>query len=348
MATIQRPADSALALFWRSPAGAVPVGTTLVVGEKDCVVASRDGVILGVISPGTHSLEPQSFPFLASSVDASSNVTAELWFVRTSPFQGCKFGGSLGNVYDASVERSVTPRVAFEYSLTVIDAPALVQASMGMKEQDAVLGAVGNIVLREMRDVCARFVAEKHSVLQLVGSRLTDQLAPMQGQLRPLGLAVTVGKYDIILSNEDREALLQVNAARAKIQREAKIAEIQKAQAATAAPAGGGVPAIAPPQGPGSSQAGPAPGAAKRARGGSSSRSSSEWSSSPAPSRSWCTSPTASRARRLPPERLTTRSTASTEGGEDLVRHRRAERADPRADRCSVNRSRWGRPSSGR
>jgi membrane protease subunit (stomatin/prohibitin family) len=269
MATIQRPAESALALFWRSPSGAVPVGTPLVVGEKECVVASRDGAILGVISPGTHSVEPQSFAFLASSVDATSNVTAELWFVQTSPFQGCKFGGSLGIIYDAYAELTVKPKVAFEYSLTLIDAPAFVQWSMTMKDQDAVLGAVGLIVLRKMIEVVERFIAEKHSVLQLmspvVGSRLTDELASMQGQLRPLGLAVSIGSYNIILSDEDRDALKKVTAAKSKIQREATIAEIQKAEAASA---GGGVPAIAPPQGPGLSQAGPAPSPTKKGKGG--------------------------------------------------------------------------------
>jgi hypothetical protein len=101
-----------------------------------------------------------------------------------------------------------------------------------------------------------------------VHRRVTDGLAPMQGELRALGLAVNVGSYNVSFSNEERDALMKVNAAKAKIHRQAMIAEIQKAEAAGAAPVGGGVPAIAPPQSPGLAQGGPASGAAKKGKGG--------------------------------------------------------------------------------
>src|ERR1700722_10626928 len=119
MATLQRPTEAKTALFWHAPGERIPVGSALVVGDQECVVASLNGTILGVIATGAHTLAPPSFPFLAPSIDASSTVGAELWFVRTSELHGIQIGGPLSTVRSESENLEVTPRLAGDYSLKV-------------------------------------------------------------------------------------------------------------------------------------------------------------------------------------------------------------------------------------
>jgi membrane protease subunit (stomatin/prohibitin family) len=241
--TIERPSEASTALFWRPPADPIPVHTAIVVGDKECVVATLHGAILGVITPGAHSLHPQSFPFLATAVDAGSRVTAELWFVRTSPFQGIPFGGPLGATYDPVAKVKVSPSVVGEYSLTVIDPIRFVTASMSMNDADAVLAALTGVFLRKMKEVFGQVVAQGHMVVDpRITKGVTEALPSMLSELEATGVMARLNSFNINVPEEDRKALVAANAAKAKEHRDAMVARMQ-AQAAVGAPA----PVVASP-----------------------------------------------------------------------------------------------------
>jgi membrane protease subunit (stomatin/prohibitin family) len=222
MPTLQRPGEAAPALFWKLPPAPVPPGTQLVVDPSDCVVVSFRGAVLGVISPGTHVLGAQSFPFLAPSVDASSGVTAEFWFVRTSPYRGLQFGGSLGKFHDTTLNLDVTPLVTGEYSLTVVDPARFVQASMAMNDANAVTSFVSAAILRAVKEVYGEAVANK-SVLQTaqMTQEMIGHIRGRLGELASSGMSMQIGSLNIRFSDAEREALKAANAVVAREARQA-------------------------------------------------------------------------------------------------------------------------------
>jgi membrane protease subunit (stomatin/prohibitin family) len=245
MDPIQRPPTAPPALFWRPP-GPIPAGTPIVVAPTEIVVVVFGGAILGIITPGNYPLHPQALPLLGPSLDAGSNVRADLWFVFTSDFRGCKFGGPLGRHIDPSLGLEATPLTTGEYSIKVVDPPSFVRAHMSMTDGPAVLNAVSMTLLGKMKDLVSRLVAEKHSMLQMANVQwLLERLGPMLGDLNSVGLSVQVQTLSVSFSDEDRKALVAANAEKAKGMRARKIAEIQAATPAPAA-APGAPPFVAP------------------------------------------------------------------------------------------------------
>jgi membrane protease subunit (stomatin/prohibitin family) len=230
MTTLQRPTEASTALFWHAPPGRTPIGSALVVGEKECVVASLNGAILGVIAPGAHTLDPTSFPFLAPSIDAASNVGAELWFVRTSELQGIPIGGPVGTVRSELENLEVRPRLAGEYSVKVTDPARFVQRIMGVAGTDAVFATVSGILLRKAKELYCRVVTELRSVLMHdVVRRLTEELPATLDELQSFGLSAKLANSTISFSEEDQKALKAANAERALAARREKIKEIEAA-----------------------------------------------------------------------------------------------------------------------
>jgi membrane protease subunit (stomatin/prohibitin family) len=250
MDPIQRPA-SAPAIFWRQPPGPIPAGTPILVAPSECVVAVLGGAVLGVLAQGSYALHPQALPFLAPSIDAASNVNAELWFVFTDEFRGCKFGGPLTALIDPGTAEQVTPRVLGEYSMKVIDPPAFVKGHLAVTDGAMVVGAVSGEILRKAKEVVARFVDEGHGVLQLPGGNIVEKLRATLVELTSVGLAVQIQSLDFSFSDEDRKRLMAANAAKATAMRAAKVAEMQAQQGATgptgAAPALAAAAAPLPP-----------------------------------------------------------------------------------------------------
>jgi membrane protease subunit (stomatin/prohibitin family) len=248
MDPIQRPPSAPSAIFWRQPPGPIPAGTPMLVAPTECVVAVHGGAVVGMITPGSYALHPRTFPFLGPTLDAGSNVTAELWFVFTDDFRGCKFGGPLGRHLDPSLGLEATPLVhTGEYSMKVVDPPSFVQAHMSMADGATVVNAVSGTVLAKMKELVSRLVAEKHSMLQLGNvPRLLEGLNPMLGDLNSVGLSVQVQNVSVAFSDEDRKALIAASAEKAAAGRAARIAEMRGEPAPAAAPGTPPLMALAP------------------------------------------------------------------------------------------------------
>lgn len=223
--------------------------TPLVVGDKECAVCSLNGAILGVIPPGAHTLSPESFPFLGPSIDGSSNVNAELWFVTTSPLRGLQLGGSLGTMYDGVAQMQVSPRAFGDYSLTVVDPVRFVQASMGMADVAAILASASQLVMNALKEACGSAMADGQTSVanpRLLTGLMAASSPALRGALEPLGLAGQIGNLQINLSDEDRNALVAANAAKAKVKRDAVVAQMEAGSGSAPAQPNGGASAIPP------------------------------------------------------------------------------------------------------
>ena len=221
--TIQRPSDAMGPIFWHAPQAPVPINTPIVVGEHECVVASLDGAILGVIPTGSHWMHPQPFPFLSRCIDPQSNIRAELWFVTTARVEGIKCGGSLGEVLDAQTEVHCSPRAIFGFSVKVTDPLRLVNGVMSQSmESDGLIEWVKAMVMKKAKETLAHYAMGGGSLL---GPKLSAELSaeiPKLTDLDVCGLQIAgVGDVMMNFSQDDITALKQASVAKAAAKREA-------------------------------------------------------------------------------------------------------------------------------
>ena len=67
----------------------LPPGAGVVVGQSDAVVFTRDGVVAGVLGPGSHALDPNALPFLWNLRDPSGQqIQTTLIFVSMAALSG--------------------------------------------------------------------------------------------------------------------------------------------------------------------------------------------------------------------------------------------------------------------
>jgi len=230
---IQRP-DDAGGLVHRFENTQPPINSQLVVNADDCVVVASNGAILGVVQPGMHWLHPQPFPFLLPAIVGGNAFETELWFVKSKPMVGIRFGGPLYEVVDPVTQLAVSPRTMGDFSLLVRDPARLVTAMLGMSgdDLDPVLLWVKAIVLRQLGTAVAQEVMGGKDVLSpaLVPAAL-DRVAGELGELESSGLAVTrFGEVMLTFSEADITALKEARLAAAK----AKIAAAQAPKPAAA------------------------------------------------------------------------------------------------------------------
>jgi hypothetical protein len=157
--------------------------------------------------------------------------------VRTSPYRGLKFGGELGTFFDADCHIQVKPRVAGEYSLTVIDPARFVQGASAMENADAVVAAVSAVILRETRALYGLAVEGRSVQASNVLPRLNQELPGRLGSLDSFGVSVQMGSLQVSFSDEDRKALIDARAPRAAAQRAEAIARMKAAETRKAGPA---------------------------------------------------------------------------------------------------------------
>ncbi|HEX7600550.1 MAG TPA: SPFH domain-containing protein [Polyangiaceae bacterium] len=230
---IQRP-DDAGGLVHRFENTLPPINSQLVVNADESVVVISNGAVLGVVPPGMHWLHPQPFPFLLPAIVGGNAFQTELWFVKSIPMVGIRFGGALPEVVDRVTQLAVSPRTMGDFSLVVRDPARLVAAMVGMSTGDLepVLRWVKTLVLRQLGAAVGKEVEGGKDVLSpgLVPDAL-DRVAGELGELESSGLAVTrFGEVMLTFSEADITALKDARVAAAK----AKIAAAQAPKPAAA------------------------------------------------------------------------------------------------------------------
>src|SRR5579859_4575185 len=187
--------------------------------EPDAVAVFMDqGQVVGVLSPGQHTLDASEIPFLATFVDwaSSSNAfRAEIFFVGAREFPHCRFGGRLDEVQDPQTGLIVTLRAFGEYALRVIDPVKLIVNLVGtvdVTNNEAITGWVAQQLLKVTRTtVTTQLMSGAWPILGLSVHSPDIEVAAMPAtkeQLADYGLAIArFGNLDVNLDDDDNARL---------------------------------------------------------------------------------------------------------------------------------------------
>jgi membrane protease subunit (stomatin/prohibitin family) len=187
--------------------------------EPDAVaVFMNQGQVMGVLSPGQHTLDASELPFLGMFVDwaSSSNAfKAEIYFVGAREYPHCRFGGRLDEVQDPQTGLIVTLRAFGEYALRVVDPTKLILNLVGtvdVTNNEAITGWVAQQLLKVTRTaVTTQLMSGAWPILGLSMHSPEIEAATMpatNAQLADYGLAITrFGNLDVNLDDDDNARL---------------------------------------------------------------------------------------------------------------------------------------------
>jgi membrane protease subunit (stomatin/prohibitin family) len=234
---IARPDDKKQLIVYKHPDQNVPFWSQLTVDSDECAVFFKDGVVVGVLPPGRHTLQTQNIPFLNQLVTqfTGGNVfIAEIFFVKMQPLFNVPFGGPISDMVDPLTSELVTPRMFGVFSLQVIDPARFIVGYVGQAaagDNDTVLAWVKGCFFRGVKTVIGELCeSEGKSLLQ--ATALRDQLAQKfvarAPDLADIGIRVLkMGDFDINFSAEDKQRLIAAQAEVAKANRGIAVAKAQ-------------------------------------------------------------------------------------------------------------------------
>ena len=190
-----------------------------VIVEPDAVAVFTDqGQVVGVLSPGQHTLDASELPFLGMLVDWGTNSNAfkaEIYFVGAREFPSCRFGGRMDEVQDPQTGLIVTLRAFGEYALRVVDPTKLIFNLVGtvdVTNNEAITGWVAQQLLKVTRTtVTTQLMSGGWPILGLSMHSPDIEAAAMPAtneQLAAYGLVITrFGNLDVNLDDDDNARL---------------------------------------------------------------------------------------------------------------------------------------------
>src|SRR5262249_2107077 len=180
---------------------------------------AKDGVLVGQIGPGRHTLESSYIPFLDQLVDRFTGGNmwkAEVWFVTMREMAGLKFGGRIGAQEDPKSGIPVETMVHGDYSIRVSDPSKFIGffGLRGMASEDEFTGWFRDQVLKVIRERIAVLLVNKKWPLRDVSSgAYTEEIedAVIQGVKKHLSSygvdVVRLGNFEVSIREEDSQNL---------------------------------------------------------------------------------------------------------------------------------------------
>src|SRR5580704_1544567 len=187
--------------------------------EPDALaVFMNQGQVMGVLSPGQHTLDASEIPFLGMFVDWASNSNAfkaEIYFVGAREYPHCRFGGRLDEVQDPQTGLIVTLRAFGEYALRVLDPVKLIVNLVGtvdVTNNEAITGWVAQQLLKVTRTaITTQLMSGAWPILGMSMHSPEIEAATMPAaneQLADYGLAIArFGNLDVNLDDDDNARL---------------------------------------------------------------------------------------------------------------------------------------------
>ncbi len=187
--------------------------------EPDAVaVFMNQGQVMGVLSPGQHTLDASEIPFLGMFVDWASNSNAfkaEIYFVGAREYPHCRFGGRLDEVQDPQTGLIVTLRAFGEYALRVVDPTKLILNLVGtvdVTNNEAITGWVAQQLLKVTRtSITTQLMTGAWPILGMSMHSPDIEAATMPAaneQLADYGLTIArFGNLDVNLDDDDNARL---------------------------------------------------------------------------------------------------------------------------------------------
>jgi membrane protease subunit (stomatin/prohibitin family) len=187
--------------------------------EPDAVaVFMSQGQVMGVLTPGQHTLDAKELPFLGMFVDWASGgnaFKAEIYFVGTREFPNMRFGGRLDEVQDPQTGLIVTLRAFGEYALRVNDPTKLILNLVGtvdVTDNSAITSWVSQQLLKVARTtVTTQLMSGAWPILGLSMHSPEIEAQSLQAgsqELADYGISLTrLGNVDVNLDEDDNKRL---------------------------------------------------------------------------------------------------------------------------------------------
>lgn len=216
---IARPDAAKGLMVYKHPDPTIPNKAQLTVGMDEVALFFKDGVFVGQLAAGRHTLESSNIMFLNRLVDSFTGgdvFKAEVWFVTTREMAGFKFGGRIGNVEDPKSALAIETMVHGDYSVQVTDPTKLIafygQRSVAVDEEFN--GWFRQQLLKTFRDSIASLLVEKKlPLLDVTSSALNDEiektvLQAVQPKVEPYGVRIAgIGNFVVSIQEEDAATL---------------------------------------------------------------------------------------------------------------------------------------------
>jgi membrane protease subunit (stomatin/prohibitin family) len=216
---IARPDDMKGLLVYKHPDPTIPNKAQLTVGTDEVALFFKDGLFIGQIGPGRHTLESSNIMFLNRIVDSftGGNVfKAEVWFVTTREVAGFRFGGRIGDVEDPKTGLAIQTMVHGEYSLQVSDPVQAAQffGQRSFANEEEFTGWFRQQLLKTIRDRIASLLVHKQlPLLQVTSGALTEEIEQevIEGVKTHIGTygirIVRLGNFVVSIKEEDEATL---------------------------------------------------------------------------------------------------------------------------------------------
>ncbi len=234
---VARPATAKDFLVYKHPDPTIPMFAQLTVYADEVAVFYRDGVVVGGMSAGRHTLDSKNIPFLSPLLDRLTGgdvLRAEVFFVLTRMVSDVKFGGRLPPILDPYSGEMIQPRVNGSFAVRVTDPVKFVSDFVGTRgvTNDQALQFVKDQLLIVIKSALGELAeSQNKSLLQIAA--LTDDLADefvKRAPARVQGYGMTIiqmGDYNINFSPEDEKTLRTAISEMAKADRGVRIAKAE-------------------------------------------------------------------------------------------------------------------------
>ncbi len=238
---IARPDQFKQLIVYKHPDQTVPAYAQLTVDSDECAVFFKDGKVVGILGPGRHTMQSSNIPFLGQIVDKFTGgnlFIAEVFFVKTTPVRGCKFGGTLADLEDPMTGLIVSPRIFGEFAVQVVDPANFVVQYVGQAaagSNDEVLDWIKGQFMLGARTVIGQLCdQEQISILKTAAmtKQIGDRFMRECPGLSSCGLRVVqMGMFNLNFSPEDLAELKKFQAVLAEKKRDIKVAQLDVSQA---------------------------------------------------------------------------------------------------------------------
>ena len=216
---IARPESAAKQIIFKHPDQTVPKFAQLTVRADEACVFFRNGVVVGTLRAGRHTLDSANIPFLSQLVDqvTGGNIfLAEVFFVTTHEIPDMKFGGRVGELEDPKTGMVAETMVHGSFSFRVMDPERLIVNLAGMHRTDneSFQQWFKQLVLKVIRDRCAELVVKKEwPLLKVTSGAYTEEieeevLRSMAPHVASYGIQVMrIGNFVLAIDDEAKKEI---------------------------------------------------------------------------------------------------------------------------------------------
>jgi len=220
---IARPDEAKDHIIYFYPENNIRLMTQLTVAADEMAMFVKDGVVVGKLGKGKHTLDSNNIPFISAlleKVTGGNLFIAQVIFVSTREFSSLKFGGPIGDARDPETGLGIGTMVYGDFSLQVMDPEKLVVGLVGMRKvsNDDFLGWFKNQVLKVTRDRIAELlVKKKWPLLDVTSGAYTEEIeteviAGVKQHVDPYGVSVVrFGNFTVSIKPEDEATLKKLS-----------------------------------------------------------------------------------------------------------------------------------------